>query len=309
MVMGMSPFRNEAPSEVETHFQSLVEESATSLEEGGEVITGEEGEVILEGKLSLACSFVASTPVMTAHGKQPIGTLHAGEKVVAYNFKLHATELQPIIQVLIHPDDDLVNLTISTSSQISEVLHTNQKHPFLTVEKGFVPVSAIAPGMHVIGANGTTGLVTERKSISGTEMMYNLEIATDHTFTVGDGEWIVHNDCPTLRDGTAVKVTQDGLDHSFGRHAAEWFGRAVNDADKPAWNDLISQTMNSKQVFPWDLRGRPTIAVLARLKYANTEMRYFVVQFYRDNGELATAFRPNPGQLDAMFKLLNIAGR
>ncbi len=72
-------------------------------------------------------------------------------------------------------------------------MHTNQKHPFLTVEAGFVPVSQLRVGMHVMQATGGAGTITMLKAIPGTMTMYNLEIAQDHTFTVGEGEWIVHN--------------------------------------------------------------------------------------------------------------------
>jgi hypothetical protein len=143
--------------------------------------------------------------------------------------------------------------------------------------------------------------------VAGTQVMYNLEVARDHTFTVGVGEWVVHNDCgpSTLKNGLQVSLSEQGLSHSFSRHAAEWFGRLVTDADKPAWESLIRQAMNSSQIFDWDLRGRSTIAVLSRLPYYD-EMRYFVVQFYADSGELATAFRPNSDQLSAMFRLLRM---
>jgi hypothetical protein len=72
----------------------------------------------------------------------------------------------------------------------SEVLHTNQRHPFLTMEKGFGPVSQITLGMHVLNADGTVGTVTGWKVVLGTQVMYNLEVAQDHTYTVGVGEWV-----------------------------------------------------------------------------------------------------------------------
>jgi len=71
-------------------------------------------------------------------------------------------ELQPILHVWINHDNDLVDLTITSqthpplkSSQQSEVVHTTQKHPFLTVEKGFLPVGQIKLGMHVLRADGS----------------------------------------------------------------------------------------------------------------------------------------------------------
>ena len=81
-----------------------------------------------------------------------------------------------------------------------EVLHTNEKHPFLTTEKGFIPVSQLKPGMHVRKANGSYGVVTQLVIVPGAMWMYNLTIAQDHTYVVGSGQWIVHNATCTVKD-------------------------------------------------------------------------------------------------------------
>ena len=75
----------------------------------------------------------------------------------------------------------------------SEVIHTNQRHSFLTTEYGFVPVSQLTLGMQVLNADGTVETVTGWKVVPGTQVMYNLEVAQDHTYTVGAGQWVVHN--------------------------------------------------------------------------------------------------------------------
>ncbi len=109
-------------------------------------------------------------------------------------------ELQPILHVWVSHDNDLVNLTIThtikqgkAAKPGSEVIHTNKKHPFLTVEEGFLPVGQITLGMHVVEANGQTGVVSGWKVVPGVMTMYNLEVAQDHTFVVGAGMWVVHN--------------------------------------------------------------------------------------------------------------------
>lgn len=161
-----------------------------------------------------ACSFTARTKVATEHGEQAISKVKAGDKVWAYNPKTHTMELQPILHVWVHSDHDLVDLTITTiiparhgrpATQANEIIHTNQKHPFLTQERGFLPVAKIKVGMHVLRADGSFGMVTGWKMVPGIQTMYNLEVAQDHTFTVGDGQWVVHN-C-SLPEGEAGSVT------------------------------------------------------------------------------------------------------
>ena len=163
---------------------------------------GPEGDA---GDVLAACgglSFAPDTLVATAQGEQAIGTMQVGEKVWAYNSQTHKMELEPIQHVWLNHDNDLVDLTLTTTTvaqhgkivtKTSETLHTNKKHPFLTKEKGFLPVSQITLGMHVLRADGTYGAVTGWKVVSGAKTMYNLEVAQDHTYTVGTDQWIVHN--------------------------------------------------------------------------------------------------------------------
>jgi hypothetical protein len=320
-VMGLSPFKNETPDEVNAYFETRTAESAQSLEGDGQVIKGSEGNVEIEGSAALACSFTPTTPVMTSHGEQAIGSLYQGEQVMAYNSRTGRTELQPIIQIITHTDADLVDLTLRFPSstyqsglptQRTEVIHTNERHPFLTKEKGFTPVSEITPGTHIVRADGSTGVVTTRTVDSGSVTMYNLEVAADHTFVVGDGQFIVHNDCPTLRDGTAITLPADQIEHSFGRHAADWFGRATTNADRETWTNMINGALQSKQVFDWVIKDssgpRATVAVLTTIQDGN-QLRNFVVEFYSDTGGFATAFEPKGSQLTRMFQVLKIGGK
>jgi RHS repeat-associated protein len=153
--------------------------------------------------LSSPCSFTSNTQVETPAGEQSIGTLKVGEQVMAYNPQTHKMEAEPILHVWIHQDSDLINLTItsktsahnskSTTNQ-SEVVHTTSEHPFLT-DHGFVPASQLKVGMKVQQADGSFGTITGWTQVQGTQTMYNLEVNQDHTFAVGEGEWVVHNQC------------------------------------------------------------------------------------------------------------------
>jgi hypothetical protein len=164
-------------------------------------------EHLAEGACGGGLSFAYKTAVATSTGEQAIGSLKPGEKVLAYNPQTKKMEYQPILHVWINHDNDLVDLTLTTKGparktyETSETLHTNKKHPFLTVEQGFVPVGQLKLGMHVVEASGLIGVVTGWKSVPGVQVMYNLEVAQDHTFTVGAGQWVVHNanpDCKTV---------------------------------------------------------------------------------------------------------------
>jgi RHS repeat-associated protein len=152
---------------------------------------------------SCALSFRSDTVVETEKGEQAIGTLKVGQRVLAYNPQAKKMELEPIQKVWLNHDNDLVDLTLVATikdahgkiSQQKEVIHTNKKHPFLTKEKGFISVSQLKPGMHILEANGQYGLVSKLTLVPGGMWMYNLTVAQDHTYVVGLDQWIVHN-CP-----------------------------------------------------------------------------------------------------------------
>lgn len=52
-------------------------------------------------------------------------------------------------------------------------------------------------GMHVVQADGTTGVVWLKWNVQRKQAMYNLTVDTAHTFFVGEGQWLVHNACGT----------------------------------------------------------------------------------------------------------------
>lgn len=68
-----------------------------------------------------------------------------------------------------------MNLTLVTSvkaatgqpTRKAELIHTNEKHPFLTREKGFLPVSQLQPGMQVLEANGSYGVEAKLVVVPG----------------------------------------------------------------------------------------------------------------------------------------------
>lgn len=148
-------------------------------------------------------SFRADTVVATSKGERAIGTLKVGERVWAYNPQTKKIEPEPIQHIWLNHDTDLVDVTLvatvkdahGKSARQTERIHTNEKHPFLTQEKGFIPVSQLKPGMHVLEANGSYGVVAKLVIVSGAMWMYNLTVAQDHTYAVGFEQWIVHN-CP-----------------------------------------------------------------------------------------------------------------
>src|SRR5579884_24936 len=161
-----------------TDAQLLVSDSETTLAAETNAtaensVTGDQTVASNPNEVEGGCgplSFTPTTPVATSQGEEAIDTMKVGEKVWAYNPNTKKMELQSVLYVWINHDNDLVDLTLVATTkdvhgkmtQHKEVLHTNEKHPFLTKEKGFIPVSQLKPGMHVRRADGSYEVVGSR---------------------------------------------------------------------------------------------------------------------------------------------------
>ena len=178
-----------------------IELASHVVEEESERVAEDEVEHVAESCASLSFSF--NTLVTTSVGAKAIGTLKVGQKVWSYNPKTKKMEWEPVQHVWIDHDHDLVDLTIGWTKHTKngdvhedETIHTNKKHPFLTVEAGFVTVANLHVGMHLVQGDGQVGVIEDWVVIAGSETMYNLTVQQDHTYTVGDGQFVVHNiDC------------------------------------------------------------------------------------------------------------------
>jgi hypothetical protein len=100
----------------------------------------------------------------------------------------------------------------------------------------------------------------------------------------------------------ALRVTENGVAHSFDRHAAKWFGRTVDKGTHlDIWRQMIERANQSSKIFPWSSGTDNTIAKLATI-----EGKPFVVQFSVETGELRTAFLVGTRQLTQMLRMLEL---
>jgi hypothetical protein len=91
--------------------------------------------------------------------------------------------------------------------------------------------------------------------------------------------------------------------HVFERHAYQWFGLADAQSFRPTagqvqqWLELLVRVGRSKNSFEWTLAGTKTVAHIAKV-----DGKWFVVQYYKDTGTLASAFMPMGEQLQNMLR-------
>jgi RHS repeat-associated protein len=174
------------------------------------------------GSAAAACglSFRADTLVVTPKGNRAISRLKTGDQVKAYNPVTKTVSMQNVQHVFINHDNDLINVTLAVHSSGNqtkqrqvrvvshgshappvtiEVVHTTQKHPWLTT-RGWITAGQLHLGDQVQRLDGTTATVVALSLIPGKADMYDLTVSNVHTFAVGVGQFVVHN-CPVTGGG------------------------------------------------------------------------------------------------------------
>jgi hypothetical protein len=118
---------------------------------------------------------------------------------LAWNEETNETGYYVVTDTFSHGDPVLTELIIN-----GEWIETTPEHPFYTEEEGWLPADELESGMRVRNAEGEYELIWLKWNIESSQEMYNLTVDTAHTFFVGDGQWLVHNDCR--------KINMDAID-------------------------------------------------------------------------------------------------
>ncbi len=136
-----------------------------------------------------ACSFTPETLVATPDGPVPIASIEVADTVLAWDKSTGQVVERTVTAVLPHPDDEIARVTIN-----GIVLTTTPDHPFYTIERGWVEAGLLWPGAHVKTTTGS-GVVGPIATAPYSGILWDLTVAGAHTFFVGSGEWLVHNEC------------------------------------------------------------------------------------------------------------------
>lgn len=120
-----------------------------------------------------------------------IGDLEVGDEVLARDEANGTTDTYPVTAIWSHPDAITGTVVID-----GEPIAVTPEHPFRTTDRGWVTADDLEPGDHIVSLARAAGLVGAITWDRGPDTMWNLTVATAHTYTVGDGGWLVHNTCP-----------------------------------------------------------------------------------------------------------------
>ena len=179
-------------------------------------------------------SFSAETLVMTPSGTKPIAELVEGELVLAYNEATGEIGAYPIVDTISHVDAEIVLLTID-----DETLETTAEHPFYELQSApwlavgqtagrWTDAIKLQAGDRLWKADGTNGVVRAVAVMPVSQRMYNLTVAEAHTFFVGNGQWLVHNNGPCVQ----LTIPEKQFGKKVADHAPDYGLDPRNPADR-----------------------------------------------------------------------------
>ncbi len=158
--------------------------------------------------LSFPSCFAAGTPVKTIDGLRPIESLHVGDKVLAQNTRTGALSFRAVTAVHHNPPGKTLRLRIG-----AEEIKPSVFHRFWKAGRGWVMARDLKPGDVIRALGGRADLVAVESE--GEEPVFNLDVSEDHSFFVGSGAVLVHdNSLPETRlipfDGTPEVASATG---------------------------------------------------------------------------------------------------
>ncbi|MES9863930.1 MAG: putative Ig domain-containing protein [Candidatus Thiodiazotropha sp. LLP2] len=165
-------------------------------------------------------SFEGQTLVTTEEGLVAIKDVKIGDKVWAYNDETGEKSIQEVVHLIEgEGEKNLVDITLKNG----EVIHATEGHPFYLPELGgkWLKAKDLKKGHQLLGLNNELFVITNLERYKKDVKVYNLTIANDHTYYVGDNQVLSHNAqkvCPIkgLVFGAKKPLFQPNVKHTVG---------------------------------------------------------------------------------------------
>ncbi len=148
-------------------------------------------------RVTYSSCFVAGTPVWTSTGSMPIEKVRPGDCVLAQHPDTGELAYKAVIATTTRPASPLVEIHVG-----SDVIRATRGHPFWICGVGWQMAKQLKAGQLLHTTHG--GEPIERVENEGTAPCYNLVVADDHSYFVGNEQILVHDNL--LRDVTTATV-------------------------------------------------------------------------------------------------------
>ena len=136
--------------------------------------------------LVISC-FAAGTPVKTRQGPRAIETIQTGDLVLAQDATTGALAFQPVTAVHHNQPAATVRLRLDNGEEIVPSTY----HRFWLAGRGWVMARDLKPGDPLRALSGR--IKVAQVGPGETVPVFNLDIASHHTYFVGDHDYLVHD--------------------------------------------------------------------------------------------------------------------
>lgn len=206
---------------------------------------GDKGVDAVKGasKASSWC-FVAGTKVQTPDGEKNIEDIKAGDLVYAFDEETSEVVVREVTDTYHNWTNNLVDIVVD-----GETISSTPSHKFWLSElQKWVASEKIKEGTKLLREDGSISVVQSVSSRKGLTDVYNLEVAEEHNYFVGEVGYLVHNGPgeQSFADyNRARNAALDWLNERGFRAEAQTIGKFGDNAGKP----IGMQTTDGKTGF------------------------------------------------------------
>jgi RHS repeat-associated protein len=222
--------------------------------------------------------FAEGTEVDTPDGLRPIEDLAPGDLVLARDEDTGELAWQPVVDTVRRESTAVLEIEL-TSGDTVDVLVVTPEHPLWHTEHGWTDAADLAPGDTLSSVNGESIVVTAVTSLDDPTAVYNLQIANDHNYAVGEtGAWVHNANCSGVH-----------LHHSFPKFLGGDPKQPLTALDAAThrrlhkdMNDFLRQRVDEFGNHMRPQRGNPASTI--QLNFSLNSRLSAVADFYRQFG-------------------------
>ncbi len=167
---------------------------------GGYSAADDVGKAAIKG----CCCFGEGTLVRTDKGMKPIEYIERGDQVASWNQERQELEYKTVNQLFLTEGKTLYRVTLEDHAGKSEQTFVSADHPYRVVDGDWTPVRLLKPGMPVQHGSAGDLVVRHVEMTERNENTYNISVADNSTYFVGQQQALVHNCSCKLNIGNRI---------------------------------------------------------------------------------------------------------
>jgi hypothetical protein len=154
--------------------------------------------------------FLAGTKVVTLKGYTDIDKIKVGDIVLSYNEETKSNEYQIVTKLFVHNPNEIDDNLITISFDDNTTLKVTSAHRFYIKRdenNSWIPAEELKVGDQVMYSNHDYHTITDISTTELEDTVYNISVANNHNYFVGDQQILVHN---IKVDGTCIHMSSSG---------------------------------------------------------------------------------------------------